>query len=252
MADHDRRLNPLQPIRSEWKSSPERRRNGEWMDSRTDVVDESGHGELGRPRSAANSVFCFEHYDFASRLRKDDGSAETVRPGTDYNCINHSYDEDSRADVGVLVLTLVIRARARSYLPRRIHRSRKAVRALAGRARSRARGPLVAGGSVPGVAEPVLSLSQRQRLLRVRLPRSGTFSVRAQLASAADGWRGIGCGVGGALDAVSLVRQRRPDVLQLWMGDAAVRGWFCHHLRRRESHGTKHVAHLDLEMDIVP
>jgi hypothetical protein len=90
MTDHDRWFDPLQPIRGEWKGSPERRRDSEWMDSRADVVDEAGHRELGRPRSSANSGFRFEHYDFASGLRKDDGSAETVRPGTDYNCINHS------------------------------------------------------------------------------------------------------------------------------------------------------------------
>ena len=71
----------------------------------------------------------------------------------------------------VLVLALAVRARARGDLSRRVHRRRDAVRAAARRARPRAGGPLDPAGAVPRVAEPLLSLSQRHRLPRVRLAR---------------------------------------------------------------------------------
>src|SRR6185436_5468377 len=117
-------------------------------------------------------------------------------------------------DVGVLVLTLVVRASACGDLSRRLHRGSKAVRATARRAWPRAGGPLGAGGSVPGVTEPLLPVSKRQRLPRLRLAGHRTLGVRAELASAADGRRGVGCGMGSAVVAVSLLRQHRPDVLQ--------------------------------------
>ena len=84
------------------------------------------------------------------------------------------------------LLALVVRARAGGDLSRRLHRRRKAVRAAARRARARAGGPLGAGGSVPGVAEPLLPLSQRQRrsarapgsASRSRCSRSARFRSR--------------------------------------------------------------------------
>src|SRR6202171_76692 len=102
------------------------------MHGRTDVVNEAGQRELGRPRSAADGLFRLEHHDLVSGRREDDGRAQTVGPRTDYNRINHSYDENNSTDAGVLVLTLVVRASPCGYLPGRLHRRRKAVRALAG------------------------------------------------------------------------------------------------------------------------
>jgi hypothetical protein len=51
-------------------------------------------------------MFRLVHHDLAAGAREDDGRAETIRPRTDYNRIEHSYDEDSSTHVGVWVLTV--------------------------------------------------------------------------------------------------------------------------------------------------
>ena len=76
--------------------------------------------------------------------------------------------------------------------------------------------------------------------------------VRVQLPSAADRWGGVGRGVDNAVAVVPVVRQHRPDVLRVRMGNPAVRSRLLRHLRGCLPDGTEHVAAPNLAMDAVP
>ena len=104
-------------------------------------------------------------------------------------------------------------ARSR-HLPRRLRRRREAVRAAARRARPRAGRPrFVQRGAVPRVAEPLLPLPKDTVFRAAAWLGVALSCSRSRLAAAARR-AGSGRGVGAAVGAVSLVRQRRPDVLR--------------------------------------
>ena len=88
MADHRRRFDPLDATRGQRQRTPERRRDGERMHRRTDIVHKARQRERGRTGAAANRLLRLEHDDFAARLREHNSRAQTVRPRTDDDGIN--------------------------------------------------------------------------------------------------------------------------------------------------------------------
>src|SRR6185369_6082650 len=62
----------------------------------------------------------------------------------------------------------------------------------------------------------------------------------------------LGVGVGADVAALPLVRERRADVLQLRLGDAAARNRFRRDLPGRLDDRAEHLAGLDVSMAAVP
>src|SRR4051794_4021164 len=86
-------------------------------------------------------------------------ASTVVAPGrgpADHDGLHHAYGENGRADGGVLVLAVAVRARARGDLPRRVPRRGHAVCAATRRTRARTGGPLGPAGTVSRLAELVL------------------------------------------------------------------------------------------------
>src|SRR6185369_17624291 len=83
MAEHRRRLYPLEPMFGEWQRPPERRGDAEGVHRRTDVVREARQRQLGRSRPASDGMVSLEDDNLAARLRQHDGRTEAVGAGPD-------------------------------------------------------------------------------------------------------------------------------------------------------------------------
>ena len=57
----------------------------EWMDCRTDIVDKAGQRQLGRARSAADGLVCFQYERRPTRARQCDCGGEPVRTRPDHD-----------------------------------------------------------------------------------------------------------------------------------------------------------------------
>jgi hypothetical protein len=74
-----------------WKRPPERRGDPKRMNGRTDVVREARQCEVGRSHASAYRLIGFEHQDPASGLSQDNGRAQTVRPRSHDDGIEHAF-----------------------------------------------------------------------------------------------------------------------------------------------------------------
>ena len=155
----------------------------------------------------------------------------------------------------LLVLALAVRAgaRARSTSSRSSPPSTSSCRCSASTACSRS-ARCVREVPFRALAEPLLSVPQRPRLPRARLARRRALARRAHRRSAAR-WRVLAAAaVWAALwRALSLVRQRRPDVLRLRLGDRCCCevGFFTIFAGASRT-APNMLADLDLAMDAVP
>src|SRR4030095_13813238 len=111
---------------------------------------------------------------------------------------------------------------------------------------------LHAGCPISRLTQSVLSLAHRHRVPHRRMAWHRAGGADADRLAPAAGIGRVRDRVGTALAAVSLFRERRADVLQLRLGDAAPRKRFPRDLPRRLGDRTKHVADLDVSMAAVP
>ncbi len=151
-----------------------------------------------------------------------------------------------------MVFSLAVRARAGAHLLHRLPGCGKPVRAAARRAGAAACAGVGAPGTIPGLAQPLLPVSHGRGL-----PHRCLVGPRA-LGSGVDGpdqprrQRSDGRGVGAPLAALPLVRQRRPDLLRLRLGNATPRDGVPRDLSGRAHHGTECRDLLVIAMAALP
>lgn len=83
MGERGRRVNPPEAVGMQRQGRKERRTGGERMDSRSEIVEEAGEGELKGAGGAARLRFGLEDVDAKASLRKDDGGGEAVGASAD-------------------------------------------------------------------------------------------------------------------------------------------------------------------------
>jgi len=81
-------ISPPKPFRLEAQRFQERRRRGEWVDPRTDVVQQAGNGELSAARTAANLVGRLDQVDAEPFARDRYGGGEPVGAPAHYDRID--------------------------------------------------------------------------------------------------------------------------------------------------------------------
>src|SRR5262249_49707475 len=124
---------------------------------------------------------------------------------------------------GLLVLAVSLRADARDDVPRRVRMCRQSIRPAARRTWLAAGVTFYAAGSVPRVTEFVFSLAHRHRVPHCGMAGHRARGVDADRMAPAAWIRRVRGGVGTDVAALSLVCERRADVLQLRLGNAAPR-----------------------------
>jgi len=86
MSKGGRRMDPLQAMLGKRQRFEKRLGNGERMNRRTDVVDETRKRQLRRARPAANGFSRFEDANGMTRPRNFNGCRKTVRAGAGNHC----------------------------------------------------------------------------------------------------------------------------------------------------------------------
>ena len=230
-----------------------RRRDGKRMDGRTDVVHEARQRQRRRPHAAADgAVQLRTRRTLRPGLRDDDRRRQAVRTGADRR--------PHRASASMLATCsarsceywysrlLFERALALMYLVAFIDAANQFV-PLLGEHGLMPVGPFVTRGAVPRVAEPVLFRADRHGVSRLR-PGSASRVACLLLTGypLERGWAASAVAWARAVGALSLVRERRPDVLRLRLGNAAARSGIPRDLSGGSAHGADSLAHLDLPL----
>ena len=81
---------PLEPVALEAERVEERRADGHRMHGRALVVQHPGHGQLARPRAAADPVVSLEHGHLDALARERDSGGQPVRAGAHYDGAAHA------------------------------------------------------------------------------------------------------------------------------------------------------------------
>src|SRR5438477_11048758 len=105
MSQRNFRLNPSETESLERKRFEKRRTGGGRMNSRTNVMDKAGQGQLGRARSAAYGRVGFQHERRTSSMRERDRCGQAIRPGSNKNCVNLDRHIEFRTKCTLFVLT---------------------------------------------------------------------------------------------------------------------------------------------------
>jgi Protein of unknown function (DUF1360) len=77
-------LNPVKLVSLERQRFKKRRTGGEWVDGRTEIVQEAGQGQLRRSRTSANRGVGFKDQNGATCPRQRDRRGQTIRSRADY------------------------------------------------------------------------------------------------------------------------------------------------------------------------
>jgi len=87
MRQRSRRLNPFQAVFCERQLTKKRRTDRQRVDRRTNVVNETRQGQLGRTNRSANLCLrLINDYGFAL-LSQHDRSRQTIGSGADHHCV---------------------------------------------------------------------------------------------------------------------------------------------------------------------
>lgn len=84
MRQRDGRLNPFQSMLGQREAGKCGRTDGERMNRGTNIVDETGQGQLRRARSATDGRLSFNDCGMKPGFGERDGCSETVRSGADH------------------------------------------------------------------------------------------------------------------------------------------------------------------------